>query len=68
MDFEIGLSRIAKAIQVLGVIWAAGWVAIALFSSDSEKTLVTIYLVIGALGCAAAWGVAWIIRGFAGKR
>jgi hypothetical protein len=73
MDVELGLTRIAKALNVLGILWAAllglaGVVGLLLFRDDEAMLFDAISLwLFAATGCGIAWTIAWILRGFAHK-
>jgi hypothetical protein len=77
MNVETGLTRVAKAIAVLGWAWAGLCAAAAVFVAalnlmgrgTSDMWVVIIAsIVVGAAGLGAALGMAWIIRGFAQGR
>jgi len=66
MDLSTGLSRAGKAIHWLGIAWAALWVFLA-FTVGAKDEAIPMYLLMAAVGYAISAGIAWIVRGFAGR-
>ena len=73
MAEETGIMRIAKVIEVIGLIWAGLWAVggflALLLSTESDKvTLWLIALGMAAVGYGMAYAIAWVIKVFAQKK
>ncbi|MBN3848176.1 hypothetical protein G3N58_15245 [Paraburkholderia sp. Ac-20342] len=71
MNSAEGIRRIAKAIVVLGWIWAGIFavcaVGVLIFGGESRWSSIGV-LIGGGLGLGAAKGIAWIVAGFGATR
>ena len=74
MDVETGLLRIAKVVSVLGWIWLAVFLLLAVVilaignRADDSFSISLVAAVVAVIGYAVAWAISWIIRGFAQRR
>jgi hypothetical protein len=72
MDAEAGLTRLARVVEIVGMIWAGLWVGggvLALFIGKVDEGVVVIACVLlAALGYGVTYAAGWIIRGFAQRK
>lgn len=72
MDAEAGLTRLARVVEIVGMIWAGLWVGgavLALFMAKVDEWVVAIAsVVVAAVGYGIAYAIGWIVRGFAQRK